>query len=166
MKKKLVVTMVLLVLLAGGLGGFLLWKSMSGSDYAYDEQARNGNIEARSQDEIQKILNQQVEKGMFNVSINSNPVFENGSATGNLWIENVPNNTSDLKVNITLPQKNDENIFETKKIRPNQNIKDAKLDVKLAKGEYPAVAHFVAYDSVSGKTIGNADVNIHISVQN
>ena len=165
-KKKIIVIVVLLLVIVGSVGSFLIWKHSQDNSYAYDDLAKNGIIEARTQEEIQRILNQQVEKGTFNVSINQNPTFANGSSEGNVWIENVPNNTSDLKVVITLPDRNDEKIFETKKIRPNQNIKEAKLDVTLAKGDYRAIAHFFATDPESGKNVGDANVEITISIQN
>lgn len=162
MKKRVVmiVTVILLILCAGG---YLFWRHTQENPYAYDAQAKNGIINARSKDEIQRILNQQVKDGMFNVSINSNPILTNGSSEGNLWIENVPNNKCDLKVVIKL--KNGETVFETKRIKPNQNIKNAKLSEHLKKGDYPAIASFTAYDKESDKVIGNADVHLMISVK-
>lgn len=163
-KRKWIVVLLFLLLFLAGAGGFILYRHMQEDSYAYDSAARNGIIKARSEEEIQRILNQQVKDGMFNVSINSHPVFKSGDSEGNLWIENVPANTCDMKIRIAL-KNSDKTIFETKKIRPDQNIKNAKLQVKLKKGSYPAVAEFTAYDKKSKKIVGNADVAITIEVQ-
>lgn len=164
--KKRVIMIVTVLLLIGGITGFFIWKNNKGSGYDYDDAARNGIIDARSKEEIQEILNRQVSKGSFNVSMNSNPVFEDGKSEGNLWIENIPNNVGDLQVVIKLKDGKSTKVFETKKIRPNQNIKEAKLDVELKKGTYPAVAHVTATNSKTGKTIGDVDVNLNITVNN
>ena len=166
MKKRVVAGIAVLLLILAAGGGFFWWKLHNNATYAYDEQAKNGIIEARSKEEIKKILNQQVEKGTFNVSMNPNPIFKNGSSEGELWIENIPNNSADIKVVITLKNKDKQKVFETKKIRPNQNIKTARLNVNLPKGEYPAVAHFTASDKTSGKLVGAADMNIKLSIMN
>lgn len=164
--KKITLVIILIMLSLGSFIGFLVWDSGRSNKYAYENKAANGIINARTKDEIQTILNRQVSEGMFNVSINSNPIFKTGSSKGNLWIENIPNNKVDLEVDIKLKDKKETSVFKTKKIKPNQNIQNEKLDLDLDKGNYPAVAHFKATDPKDGKLIGNANVNITLSVQN
>lgn len=52
----------------------------------YDDAAVEGGWETLSREEIEETLNQQVEKGYINISMNASPVFENGQAEGNLMI--------------------------------------------------------------------------------
>ena len=50
------------------------------ADSILTKMAQDGFFKDKSQEDIQKLLNQVVDDGMFNISINSNPVFENGEA--------------------------------------------------------------------------------------
>ena len=52
----------------------------------YDDAAVEGGWEPLSREEIEETLNQQVEKGYINISMNASPVFENGQAEGSLMI--------------------------------------------------------------------------------
>lgn len=52
----------------------------------YDDAAVEGGWETLSREEIEETLNQQVEKGYINISMNASPVFENGQAEGSLMI--------------------------------------------------------------------------------
>ncbi len=47
-------------------------------DFYFDKQARDGLIKARTKEDVQKILDTVVEKGMFNASINPNRYFLTG----------------------------------------------------------------------------------------
>jgi hypothetical protein len=82
---------------------------------------------------------------MFHISINTTPVFANGSAEGNLEIENVPGNRYLMRVEITLDDTG-EVVYSTKFMEPNTHIQRAALSVNLPEGEYPATATFYAYD--------------------
>ena len=52
----------------------------------YDSSAVEGGWEQLSQEEIEDRLNNQLEEGMINISMNTSPYFEDGCSLGNLMI--------------------------------------------------------------------------------
>ena len=132
-------------------------------DYLFDKQARDGLIDAHTKEDVQKILDTVVSKGMFNASINPNPVFSDGNAEGDLWIENIQANHYYTTVTI-IRNDNGETIFSSKGIKPNQNIEKAKLDVDLPKGNYPVLVYFEGYQEKSKEYVGKAgsELTIHV----
>ncbi|MEG2361373.1 MAG: hypothetical protein RSB97_06040, partial [Christensenella sp.] len=126
---------------------------------------QDGFLEGRTEDEIQELINQAVEDGMFNISVNSNPVFENGKAEGSLRIENVPNNKYYMKVTVKLDDTG-EIVYESKGIKQGQYIEKATLSKALAKGEYAATAVFTAVDPQTLAERGTASAQIQLSVLN
>ena len=59
-------------------------------------------LEGKTEEQIVEELNRIVEEGMFNISINTQPEFPDGSSPGNLCIENSPANHYLMVVEITL----------------------------------------------------------------
>ena len=74
----------------------LLFKSCStDSDTAplnggiiYDDGAVEGGWNVTDTDAIVEALNEKVDEGMINISMNPSPIFPNGTSTGNLMIVN------------------------------------------------------------------------------
>lgn len=163
-KRKWFIPLLLLLILSLTGGGYW-WMNQADHDFYFDEEALDGLISARSKEDVQKILDTVVEKGMFNASINPNPVFSDGNAEGDLWIENIKANHYYEKVAITLDDTG-ELIFQSGGIKPDQNIEKAKLDKRLKKGIYPATAAFSIIDPETLKEIGMVNVKISITVQN
>ena len=54
----------------------------------YDDAAVEGGWETLSEEEIVASLNEKVEEGYINISMNASPVFEDGQAEGSLMIVN------------------------------------------------------------------------------
>ena len=102
---------------------------------------------------------------MFHIAINTNPVFEDGSAEGNLEIENVPNNRYAMLVRIVRSDTG-EQIYDSGLIDPNYHIQEDSLSVDLPAGDYPAAATFYAYDMETEEEIGSAGCEITITVLN
>ena len=148
-----------------GILAFLLLRAPKAgpSGLAREAAALAGQLEGKTEEEIQAELNRIVEEGMFNISINTAPTFENGKAEGPLQIENVPGNRYLMQVLITLDDTG-ELIYETGLIEPNHHIQSAKLDVELEKGEYLATAVFNAYDPETEEYIGSAGAKLTITV--
>lgn len=130
-----------------------------------DQNASLGQLENKTQEEIQAELDRIVEEGMFNISINPNPIFESGEAEGDLRIENIPANHYNMSVTITLDETG-EVIYQTGIIEPNHYIQNDVLDVVLTKGSYSATATFTAYDAETNAVVGQAAAKITILVQN
>ena len=164
-KKKVIVLAV--VLAAVVIAGLLIWRSCGAqeSTFAFDDLAKNGFLEGRSQEDIQRLVNEQVEKGMFNISINSAITFENGTAEGNMSIENIPGNQYYMVVRLVLDDTGG-TVYESGGIKPGQFIEKAPLSVSLAKGTYPATAVFTAVDPDSLKEIGRVQAEVTLQVLN
>lgn len=128
-------------------------------------KARLGQLEGKSEEEIQEELNRVIEEGMFHISINTNPVFSDGTAEGNLEIENVPNNRYSMIVQITLNDTG-ETIYDSGLIDPNYHVQMDVLDRDLEPGEYPATAVFYAYDMDTLEEVGSTACQITIMVLN
>ena len=128
-------------------------------------KAKLGQLEGKSEEEIQAELDRVVTEGMFHIAINSDPVFEDGASEGNLEIENVPANLYLMRVEITR-QDTGGLIYSTKYIEPNNHIQNARLDVDLEAGDYPANVVFYAYSIQTQEEIGSAGCEITIHVKN
>ena len=169
-----VYAIIFLVLLVGA-GIFLAVKLLhkpadtaladSKSGIVYDSSAVEGGWDNLSPEEIAERLNQKVEEGMINISMNTAPYFENGTAEGNLMLVNESINNYPQKVQIV---RNDtgEQIYESGAIAVGSKIERAKLDVVLPAGTYECTAYFHNLDPVSGEIIGTAGAIITITIKN
>ena len=131
----------------------------------YDDAAIEGGWDNLSPEEIAERLNQKVEEGMINISMNTAPYFENGTAEGNVMIVNEAINNYPQEVQIV---RNDtgEQIYQSKAIPVGSKIERAKLDVVLPAGTYECTAYFHNLDPVSGEIIGTAGAIITITIKN
>ncbi|WP_251213255.1 hypothetical protein [Adlercreutzia murintestinalis] len=127
-------------------------------------QGTAGQLEGKTPDEIQAELDRVVEEGMFNISIASTVQFANGTAPGELRIENVPGNRYLMRVVIT---ENDsgQQLYETDLIEPNFHIQSDTLDVDLDAGTYDCTAMFFAYDPETEDLIGQAAAEMVVIVE-
>ena len=157
-KRKLIVLLILLLLLSmGGCFGYrYLHRNDSKGGIQREVEANLGLLPGMSDEEIQQRLNQQLEEGFFNVSMNGQPVFKNGKAKGNVNIENVPGNRYSFTVSIQVTSVDadkypeaakyvGQTILTTGMMEPGSYLTEKKLDVDLPKGEYVCVATFTAY---------------------
>ena len=144
---------------------YLLFTRKEENNLLYDDNATVGimpgvDIDARRQ-ELQNML----DKSMIAFSINTSPVFLNGTAKGNLLIENPGNNAKLLQVSIRINE-TDEEIYASKYLKPGTYIESAKLDKVLEKGSYNATAYFSAFDEETTEFIGQVGAQLTITVQN
>ena len=130
----------------------------------YDSSAVEGGWDNLSPEEIAEKLNEKVAEGMINISMNTAPYFENGTADGNLVIVNESINNYPQKVQII---RNDtgEQIYESGAIAVGSKIERAKLDVALPAGTYECTAYFHNLDPETGEIIGTAGAIINITIQ-
>ena len=172
--KDITVYAVIFLVLLVGAGIFLAVKLLhkpadaaladSKSGIVYDSSAVEGGWDNLSPEEIAERLNQKVEEGMINISMNTAPYFENGTAEGNLMLVNESINNYPQKVQIV---RNDtgEQIYESDAIAVGNKIERATLDVVLPAGTYECTAYFHNLDPESGAIIGTAGAIITITIQ-
>lgn len=126
-------------------------------------KAKVGQLEGKSEAEIAATLNEVVDEGQLQISINMNPVFSSGEASGNLKIENHPNNHYNIRVSITMDDTGEE-IYNSGLMPINSHIDEDVLEKVLKKGEYPATATFTAYDPETDMEVGQSAAKIQISI--
>lgn len=164
---KIITTLVVIMLAV--MVGLLAWQKMkpAESNALLEDAVRAelGQLEGKSDSEIEEALNQQVEEGSMAISINAKPVFVNGSAAGSVQIENAKANHYAQNVTITRDDTG-EVIYESGIIKPDEHIDTDVLDVELPQGEYPCTAIFTAYDISDGQQleVGTVGAQITISV--
>ena len=131
----------------------------------YDDAAIEGGWDNLSPEEIAERLNQKVEEGMINISMNTAPYFENGKAEGNVMIVNETVNNYPQQVEFI---RNDtgEQIYQSKAIPVGSKIERAALAVELPAGTYECTAMFHNLDPVSGEVIGTAGATFTITIKN
>ena len=131
----------------------------------YDDAAVEGGWDNLSPEEIAEKLNEKVAEGMINISMNTAPYFENGTAEGNVMIVNEAINNYPQEVQIVCNDTG-EQIYQSKAIPVGSKIERAKLDVVLPAGTYECTAYFHNLDPVSGEIIGTAGAIITITIKN
>lgn len=134
------------------------------TDDFFDQSAVEGTLPGKTPEEIQSMLNQIVEEGMFNVSIAPVILFETADGEGQARIENVPANHYHMSVAITLDE-TAETIYESKGIKPGQYIEYIRLQKTLAPGEYAATAVFTAYDADTLEARGRVAIKVTIYIE-
>lgn len=167
--KTIGIVVLVLVIIAAAV--FLL-KSCSGDEQAeetpnagivYDTGAVEGGWDEADLDKIVEGLNEKVEEGMINISMNTSPSFEDGTASGSLMIVNEGVNRYPQVVEIT---RNDTNevIYKSGAIPVGSKIESAKLSVDLDAGTYDCTAMFYNVDPDTGEYLGCAGAIITVTV--
>lgn len=131
----------------------------------YDPDAKEGQASYKTLEEIEAERNRQMQEGMLNISIASQIEFENGTAPGTAFIENVPSNKYVLKVTITTDS-NGEVVYQSGGIKPDSTIETITLSQPLGAGVYPATATFSAYDPDTLQEVGQAAAKVTLVVKN
>ena len=152
---------------------FEVLKTNRNKRYAYGEfwiegvRNINGAVEGgwneADTDKIVDALNEKVEQGMINISMNTTPTFQNGSSAGNLMIVNESVNNYPQVVEI---HRNDtgEVIYKSGAIPVGSKLETAKLSADLDAGTYECTALFYNVDPDSGEYLGCAGAVITVTV--
>ena len=135
------------------------------SGIVYDDAAEEGGWEHLSQEEIEANLNQKVADGMINISMNTAPVFADGTAEGNIMVVNETINNYPQKVEF-IRNDTEEVIYSSNAIPVGSKIERAALDVDLEPGTYECTALFHNLDPETGSILGTAGAVITITIQN
>lgn len=168
-KKRTLLLLLLLLLLAVGIGVIIWWNTRPKMDdmtqYWFDKYAQDGTLTDKSPEDIQSILDQIVEGGMVNVSMNGEVVFEDGTSEGALGVENIKENQFFVRVILT----NDADgsvLYESQGIKPGQYIDKIKLNKDLPAGEYPCTVTEIITDPDTLEDINQIKVAVKVIVKN
>ena len=131
----------------------------------YDDSAVVGGWNEADTEKIVASLNEKVEEGMINISMNTSPNFNDGTSEGNLMIVNDGVNRYPQVVEIT---RNDTNelIYKSGAIPVGSKIESAKLNADLDKGTYDCTAMFYNVDPNTGAYLGCAGAIINLTILN
>lgn len=129
----------------------------------YDSSAIEGGWDEADADAIIAGLNEKVEAGMINISMNTAPIFSDGTSAGNLMIVNESINNYPQIVVITRNDTGDE-IYRSGGIPVGSKIEMAKLAVDLPAGTYECTALFHNVNPDTGESLGCAGAIINITV--
>ena len=135
----------------------------TGPGIVYDDGAVQGGWDEADTDKIIASLNEKVEEGMINISMNTSPNFRDGTSEGNLMIVNEGINRYPQVVEITRNDTN-EMIYKSGAIPVGSKIEHAKLSVDLPAGTYDCTAMFYNVDPNTGNYLGCAGAIISITV--
>ena len=130
----------------------------------YDDGAVEGGWNEADTEKIIASLNEKVEEGMINISMNTSPTFKDGTSEGNLMIVNEGINRYPQMVEITRDDTG-ETIYKSGAIPVGSKIESDTLDVELDAGTYECTAMFHNLDPETGVSLGCAGAIIHITVQ-
>ncbi len=125
---------------------------------------QEGVIPGYTAEQIAEMMQRQADKSTFSFELNSRPVFEDGLSEGALRIANPPYGAYSIQVTITLDS-NQQKVFETVKLKPNQYIEKATLLENLPAGEYPATATINAYDTETDEFVGTSAAKLIITIK-
>lgn len=128
-----------------------------------DKFAVGGLLPGKTPEEIETLLNTVVEKGMVNIGVAAEPVFEENGKKGRLGIENIPANHYAFQVDLFL--ENGELIYESGLVDPGYYIEYVPLNLNLPAGTYKTKAVFTAYTmDWSQNKAAEAQVNVNLHV--
>lgn len=97
----------------------------------------------------------------LNVSVVSEIVLNNVDFTAPVNIRNIGNYDHYFIVDIIL---DDEVIYQTEEVFPNDVIEFITFDNSLSKGRYPVVVSFNAFDKISNEKVTTINFDIELSV--
>ena len=151
----------------------------------FDPSATEGGWDEADTDEIIAGLNEKVEEGMINISMNTSPVFADGTSKGSLMIVNEEVNnypqfadgTSKGSLMIVNEEVNNypqvveisrddtgELIYKSGAIPVGSKIESAKPSVDLDPGTYKCTALFYNVDPDTGDYLGCAGAVVTVTV--
>ena len=133
------------------------------SGIEFDPSATEGGWDEADTDEIMAGLNEKVEEGMINISMNTSPVFADGTSEGSLMIVNEAVNNYPQVVEISRDDTG-ELIYKSGAIPVGSKIESAKLSVDLDPGTYKCTALFYNVDPDTGDYLGCAGAVVTVTV--
>ncbi|MDE3927519.1 hypothetical protein NNM86_00670 [Enterococcus faecalis] len=136
-------------------------REIIGGSYLPDEK----DAKKMSKAERKKAAEQEIDESKFTLSIYPEAVFEDGEATGDIYIRNEIGNAYPISVEIVDDSTGDI-IYESGAIQPGYEVTEGQLNKKLAKGKYKCTANVSIYDPKTNKFKGQTAAEIEIEVEN
>lgn len=129
-----------------------------------EEEGRNF-VDRDNVDTVMEDMTNKVEEGMFECMMTTEWTFENGdSESANAYVANVENNRHTIYFDVYEKETN-ELLYSSPLLPVGTEIRNIKLDKKLAAGEYKAVVMYTLVDD-DEQEISSAGFNITISINN
>lgn len=119
----------------------------------------DGPLKDLSQEELQKLLQEKVDKDKLAMSINVSPSNEAGKDSYLFQIENSLQNQNNFYVEVTR-EADGELLYRSPTLQPGQHIKEDTLLHKLPIGTVKALATFYSTDPETGALIGKSTIAI------
>lgn len=165
--KKRWLLLLLLLLALGGISAYFINRGTEKPvSIISGELLPEGKDAAKISDkELKKMAQQKVDRSKFNMVIAPDATFATGESMGDLTIQNPANNAYPVNVEITRND-TDELIYTSGAIKPGFEVKEARLEKELSKGDYPATAKFSLYDDKTKEKKGEVAAKITIHVKN
>ena len=168
-KKWLLLLLLLLLLLAAA----LLWlrrpqpPAPAPEEPKFAPNATIGALPDKTNEEITAMLQQEVDEKSVAFSIKYDPIFENGSAVGELKLESPGNNVNYIYFTIVIDETGQQ-IYESGLLAPNSYIYEDKLQTEepLPKGVYSCTATIHLVDKDTMEEIGIAQAGLSLTIQN
>lgn len=129
-----------------------------------EEEGRNF-VDRDNVDTIMEDITEKVEEGMFECMMTTEWTFENGdSESPNAYVANVENNRYTIYFDVYEKETN-ELLYSSPLLPVGTEIRNIKLEKKLAAGEYKAVVMYTLVDD-DEQEVSSAGFNITISINN
>lgn len=158
--KKLVIPLSIVVLIVGGIIGFLYLKNeynknMNGTSIS-GYVLGNGIAPDLTSEQIQELLQKEVDASKVAFSINSEVHF-NGKI-GTIMFANPRYSAHNIDLEVKVGNKV---VIRTEKISPDQYIEKIELiGKKLEKGKHNAIAKVTAYDRKTNEVMGQINIEM------
>lgn len=160
--------LLLLLLLLAALAAVLIWRAAGpkGEEPAFAPNAVVG-APGMTDQEIQDALSAKLDDKMISFSLNTEPVFENGSAEGRLLLVSNPSNSNNLQF-IIRRDDTGETVYDSQMLSPNTYIEKDVLQTEepLPAGEYPCTATILLLKAETYEQLGKVEAALTIIVQN
>lgn len=160
-KKVLLIILLLIIIVLLAAAVYMLYKN-STPEPEEDDTGSSAMIITEDTRDALGDINDKVAKGMIDIKMTRNWVFENGGETSNAYLANSERNSYDLRFKITL-EDTGEVIMESPDVPIGSCIENFSLSTTLEPGEYNVV---IAHQQVeNGEVINTVRTADTITVQ-
>lgn len=128
--------------------------------------AQIGILPGKTDEQIEELLSKTIDENTIAFSINSNAVFENARAKGNLMLESPSNNINYIEFVIRRNDTGDV-LYRSGLLKPNQYILEDSLQTKtpLTKGSHECTADITLYDKETLQAKGMVQAALTITIK-